>query len=170
MCNATAAKYLVFTFNLVFWLIGLFFIGIGIWARVDEDFLKTVSCLTALGPWCDSFLAQNLLLSFDTFISYIDYSHHRFCSSVGNMRKLGILLRVSQSLFAMLIYYCFCPRRNLQFRRGLQFFKGECGMSDVRSPFFVHDRLNNSVGIISLQGWVLDVGCPLFFERFKLEG
>lgn len=42
MCNATAAKYLVFTFNLVFWLIGLFFIGIGIWARVDEDFLKTV--------------------------------------------------------------------------------------------------------------------------------
>lgn len=42
MCDTTCTKYLVFTFNLIFWLIGLFLIAIGVWAKVDDDFLKTV--------------------------------------------------------------------------------------------------------------------------------
>lgn len=42
MCNTTVTKYLLFTFNLVFALIGVFLLAIGIWAQVDEKFVNTI--------------------------------------------------------------------------------------------------------------------------------
>jgi len=43
MCNTTLTKYLLFTFNLLILLFGLFLLAVGIWAHVDsENFLKTV--------------------------------------------------------------------------------------------------------------------------------
>jgi len=42
MCNTTITKYLLFTFNLVFWLIGLFLIGVGVWAKADPLFVERV--------------------------------------------------------------------------------------------------------------------------------
>ena len=43
MCSATVTKYLLFFFNLVFWLIGVFLIAIGVWAQADENFVNVVS-------------------------------------------------------------------------------------------------------------------------------
>jgi len=42
MCNTTLTKYLVFAFNLVFWLIGLFLVAIGVWAKVDPEFVTKI--------------------------------------------------------------------------------------------------------------------------------
>ena len=38
----TATKSLLFFFNLVFWLCGLFLVAIGIWAQVDKDFVNVI--------------------------------------------------------------------------------------------------------------------------------
>ena len=43
MCNVTATKYLLFFFNLIFWLCGLFLVAVGLWAQVDkENFLSVI--------------------------------------------------------------------------------------------------------------------------------
>jgi len=42
MCSTSVTKYLLFFFNLVFWLIGVFLIGIGVWAQVDESFVHVI--------------------------------------------------------------------------------------------------------------------------------
>jgi len=42
MCSATVTKYLLFFFNLVFWLIGVFLIAIGVWAQADENFVNVI--------------------------------------------------------------------------------------------------------------------------------
>jgi len=42
MCNTTLTKYLLFTFNLLFWLIGVFLLAIGVWAQADENFVNVI--------------------------------------------------------------------------------------------------------------------------------
>ena len=49
MCNTTLTKYLLFTFNLLFWLIGVFLLAIGVWAQADENFVNVVR--KARDPW-----------------------------------------------------------------------------------------------------------------------
>lgn len=42
MCDFTCAKYLVFFFNFLFWILGLIIMAIGAWAFADKDFVKNI--------------------------------------------------------------------------------------------------------------------------------
>jgi len=42
MCSYNCTKYLVFFFNLLFWILGLIIIGIGAWAAADKNFLENL--------------------------------------------------------------------------------------------------------------------------------
>jgi len=55
MCDTTCTKYLLFIFNLLFWLIGLALIAIGLWAKLDQDFIAKVMDVAG-----DSDLAEEL--------------------------------------------------------------------------------------------------------------
>ncbi|XP_045070748.1 tetraspanin-5-like, partial [Coregonus clupeaformis] len=42
-------KYFIFGFNIIFWLLGVAFLGIGLWAWSEKGVLSNISSITDLG-------------------------------------------------------------------------------------------------------------------------
>lgn len=52
----TCIKYLMFTFNLLFWILGCAILGVGIWIRVDPNFSESVTVASSENLYAGSYL------------------------------------------------------------------------------------------------------------------
>ena len=98
-------KYVIFGFNVIFWLIGLSILAIGVWAWTEKDTFNNLSLLTnvALDPaflfiWAGKFGLGQPLLALKLFYNFVrpfrcHYVRHRFhwmCgSTAGKHNPLG---------------------------------------------------------------------------------
>ena len=84
-------KYVIFGFNVIFWLIGLSILAIGVWAWTEKDTFNNLSLLTnvALDPafifiWAGTLCNRNCILSFHN--TYLMFRSHYVCHWLHRLR------------------------------------------------------------------------------------
>uniref|UniRef100_A0A336K1X4 Tetraspanin n=1 Tax=Culicoides sonorensis TaxID=179676 RepID=A0A336K1X4_CULSO len=86
-------KYVIFSVNVLFWLFGLFILGVGIWAWTEKDIFNNISRLTNIA------LDPAFVLAICGLISFVI----GFCGALGALRENTCLLAAYCLFLAVLL-------------------------------------------------------------------